>query len=135
MKEYVQSQHFTSTAEIMTAMKEKILALHSCGVSQRDIAEQIKELYDVEISPDLVTKITEKIMLEVTAWKNRPLEAVYLFVFMDAIHYKVREGHRYVTKAAYVVLGIATDGRKDVKQVAADLKKIYPSVSVRQRMG
>ena len=76
MKEYVQSQHFTSTAEIMTAMKEKILALHSCGMSQRDIAEQIKELYDVEISPDLVTKITEKIMLEVTAWKNRPLEAV-----------------------------------------------------------
>ena len=90
---------------------------------------------NVEISPDLVTKITEKIMLEVTAWKNRPLEAVYLFVFMDAIHYKVREGHRYVTKAAYVVLGIATDGRKDVKQVAADLKKIYTSVSVRQRMG
>ena len=193
MKEYVQSQHFTSTAEIMTAMKEmfrdvvqtvmevemdeelgrercqraetscapnyrngytkktvktqlgevdirvprdrngsfepkiigkysrnadgmeeKILALYSCGMSQRDIAEQIKELYDVEISPDLVTKITEKIMPEVTAWQNRPLEAVYPFVFMDAIHYKVREDHRYVTKAAYVVLGIAMDGRKDI---------------------
>ena len=170
MKEYVQSQHFTSTAEIMTAMKEmfrdvvqtvmevemdeelgrercqraetsgapnyrngsfepkiigkysrnadgmeeKILALYACGMSQRDIAEQIKELYDVEISPDLVTKITEKIMPEVTAWQNRPLEAVYPFVFMDAIHYKVREDHRYVTKAAYVVLGIAMDGRKDI---------------------
>ena len=80
-------------------MEEKILALYSCGVSQRDIAEQIEELYDVEISPDLVTKITEKIMPEVTAWQNRPLEAVYPFVFMDAIHYKVREDHRYVTKA------------------------------------
>ena len=193
LKEYVQSQHFTSTAEIMTAMKEmfrdvvqtvmevemdeelgrercqraettsapnyrngytkktvktqlgeveikvprdrngsfepkiigkysrnaegmeeKILALYSCGMSQRDIAEQIKELYDVEISPDLVTKITEKIMLEVTAWQNRPLEAVYPFIFMDAIHYKVREDHRYVTKAAYVVLGITMDGRKDI---------------------
>ena len=58
-------------------MEEKILALYSCGMSQRDIVEQIKELYDVEISPDLVTKITEKIMPEVTAWQNRPLEAVY----------------------------------------------------------
>ena len=170
MKEYVQSQHFTSTAEIMTAMKEmfrdvvqtvmevemdeelgrercqraetsgapnyrngsfepkiigkysrnadgmeeKILALYSCGMSQRDIAEQIKELYDVEISPDLVTKITEKIMPEVTAWQNRPLEAVYPFVFLDAIHYKVKENHQYQTKAAYVVLGITMDGTKDI---------------------
>ena len=95
-------------------MEEKILAMYSCGMSQRDIAEQIKELYDVEISPDLVTKISEKIMPEVTAWQNRPLEAVYPFIFMDAIHYKVREDHRYVTKAAYVVLGITMDGRKDI---------------------
>ena len=95
-------------------MEEKVLALYSCGMSQRDIAEQNKSLYDVDISPELVTKITEKIMPEVTAWQNRPLEAVYPFVFMDAIHYKVREDHRYVTKAAYVVLGIAMDGRKDI---------------------
>ena len=54
-------------------MEEKILALYACGMSQRDIAEQIKELYDVEISLELVTKITEKIMPEVTAWQNRPL--------------------------------------------------------------
>ena len=53
-----------------------------------------------------MTKITEKIMPEVTAWQTRPLETVYPFVFMDAIHYKVREDHRYVTKAAYVVPGI-----------------------------
>ena len=95
-------------------MEEKILALYSCGMSQRDIAEQIKELYDVEISRDLVTKITEKIMPEVTAWQNRPLEAVYPFIFMDAIHYKVKENHQYQTKAAYVVLGITMDGTKDI---------------------
>ena len=95
-------------------MEEKILALYACGMSQRDIAEQIKELYDVEISPELVTKISEKIMPEVTAWQNRPLERVYPFVFMDAIHYKVKEDHRYITKAAYVVLGITMDGRKDI---------------------
>ena len=98
-------------------MEEKILALHACGMSQRDIAEQIKGLYDVEISPELVTKISEKIMPEVTAWQNRPLESVYPFVFMDAIHYKVKEDHRYITKAAYVVLGITMDGRKDILDV------------------
>jgi len=74
-------------------MEEKILLLYSCGMSQRDIAEQIKSLYDVEISPKLVSKISEKIMPEVTIWQNRPLETVYPFVFMDAIHYKVKEDH------------------------------------------
>lgn len=68
-------------------MEEKILSLYSCGISQRDISEQIKNLCDVEISPELVSKISEKIMLEVTAWQNRPLSSVYPFVFMDAIHY------------------------------------------------
>ena len=95
-------------------MEEKILSLYACGMSQGDISEQIKELYDVDISPELVTKISEKIMPEVTAWQNRPLESVYPFVFMDAIHYKVREDHHYVTKAAYVVLGITLEGRKDI---------------------
>ena len=72
-------------------MGEKTLALYACGMSQRDNSEQIKELYGVEISPELVSKISEKIMPEVTAWQNRPLEKVYPFVFMDAIHYKVKE--------------------------------------------
>lgn len=60
-------------------IEEKIIGLYACGMSQRDIAEQIKALYDVKISPDLVSKISEKLMPEVTAWQNRPLEAVYLF--------------------------------------------------------
>ena len=95
-------------------MEDKILSLYACGMSQRDIAEQIRSLYGVEISPELVSKISEKIMPEVTAWQNRPLEKVYPFIFMDAIHYKVKENHRYMTKAAYVVLGITMDGRKDI---------------------
>lgn len=95
-------------------MEEKILSLYACGMSQRDIAEQIKNLYDVEISPELVSKISEKIMPEVNEWQNRPLEAVYPFVFMDAIHYKVKENHQYITKAAYVVLGINMEGSKDI---------------------
>ena len=95
-------------------MEEKILGLYSCGMSQRDIAEQIKNLYDVEISDGLVSKIVEKVTPEINAWQNRPLESVYPFVFMDAIRYKVKENHQYITKAAYVVLGIQLDGRKDI---------------------
>ncbi len=83
-------------------------------MSQRDISEQIKNLYNVDISDGLVSKIVEKIAPEITAWQNRPLDAVYPFVFMDAIHYKVKENHQYITKAAYVVLGIQMDGRKDI---------------------
>ena len=66
-------------------MEDKILSLYACGMSQRDIAEQIKSLYDVDISPELVSKISEKIMPEVNAWQNRPLESIYPFIFMDAI--------------------------------------------------
>ena len=95
-------------------MEEKILALYACGMSQRDISEQIKNLYDVEISDGLVSKIVERVTPEVNAWQNRPLESVYPFIFMDAIHYKVKEDHQYITKAAYVVLGIQQDGRKDI---------------------
>lgn len=67
-------------------MEEKILALYAYGMSQRDISEQIKNLYDVEISPELVSKISEKIMPEVNSWQARPLEKVYPFIFMDAIY-------------------------------------------------
>ncbi|MDE6132093.1 MAG: IS256 family transposase [Oscillospiraceae bacterium] len=95
-------------------MEEKFLALYACGMSQSDISEQIKNLYDVEISDGLVSKIVDKITPDVTAWQNRPLDSVYPFVFMDAIHYKVKENHQYITKAAYVVLGIQMDGRKDI---------------------
>lgn len=100
----------------MSSPTGKILAATpmGSGMSQRDISEQIKNLYDVEISPELVSKISEKIMPEVTAWQNRARNSIYPFVFMDAIHYKVKEKHQYVTKAAYVVLGINMDGCKDI---------------------
>ena len=95
-------------------MEEKILALYAAGMSQRDISEQIKNLYGVEISPELVSKISERIIPQIVEWQSRPLEEIYQFVFMDAIHYKVREDGRIVTKAAYVVLGINMEGRKEI---------------------
>lgn len=91
-------------------IEERILSLYAAGMSTRDIKEQIKGLYDVEISEGLVSKISERILPEVKQWQDRPLEACYPFVFMDAIHYKIREDHQVVTKAAYVILGINEDG-------------------------
>jgi putative transposase len=95
-------------------LEEKILSLYAHGMSTRDIKEQVKDLYNIEISSELVSKISEKIMPQVNEWQSRPLEAYYPFIFMDAIHYKIRDNHQIVTKAAYVVLGINNEGYKEI---------------------
>ena len=95
-------------------LEEKILSLYAHGMSTRDIQEQVKDLYNIEISSELVSKISEKIMPQVNEWQSRPLEAYYPFIFMDAIHYKIRENHQIVSKAAYVVLGINNEGYKEI---------------------
>ena len=95
-------------------LEERILSLYATGMSLNDIKDQIKQLYDVDISSELVSKITDKIMPIVTDWQNRPLDNYYPFVFMDAIHYHVRYEGRIVKKAVYIAIGINLDGRKDV---------------------
>jgi transposase-like protein len=98
----------------ISGIEEKVLALYARGMTTRDIHDQIKEMYGIEISSDLVSKITERIMPTVLEWQHRPLEATYSFVFMDAVHYKVREDKQVINKAAYVVLGVNMDGEKEV---------------------
>jgi putative transposase len=98
----------------VTGIEEKVMALYAAGMTTRDIAEQVKNLYDVEISADMVSNITNRILPIVAEWQSRPLEKTYSFVFMDAIHYKVREEKQIVVKAAYVVLGVNMDGQKEV---------------------
>ena len=83
-------------------------------MTTRDISEQIKELYGVDISAETVSNITNRILPLVSEWQNRPLENTYSFVFMDAIHYKVREDKQIIVKAAYVVIGVNIDGEKEV---------------------
>ncbi len=98
----------------INGIEDKILNLYASGMSTRDVAEQIKALYDIEISAETVSNITNRIMPLVSEWQNRPLEKTYSFVFMDAIHYKVREDKHIVVKAAYVVIGVNMDGMKEV---------------------
>lgn len=97
-----------------SGIEEKVISLYAKGMSTRDIHEQIKELYGVEVSAELVSKITERIVPEIKEWQNRPLEKVYPFIFMDAIHYKVRYEGQVNKRAAYVVLGIDLEGYKDI---------------------
>lgn len=98
----------------ISGIEDKIIALYARGMSTRDIHDQVKDIYGIEVSAEMVSKITEKIVPEIKEWQSRPLETVYPFVFMDAIHYKIRDNGQIVNKAAYVVLGINMDGYKDV---------------------
>lgn len=98
----------------ITGIEDKVLSLYTAGLSTRDIHDQIKELYDVEISAEMVSKITDRVLPLVSEWQNRPLESTYSFIFLDAIHYKVRDEKQIVNKAAYVAIGVNMDGEKDV---------------------
>lgn len=98
----------------ITGLEEKIISLYTSGLSTRDIHDQMQDLYGVEVSSDMVSKITDKVLPLITEWQNRPLDKHYAFVFLDAIHYKVRDEKQVVNKAAYVILGVTTDGFKEI---------------------
>jgi transposase-like protein len=98
----------------VSGIEDKILGLYAAGMTTRDISEQIRELYGVDVSAETVSNITNRILPLVSEWQNRPLESSYSFIFMDAIHYKVREDKQIIVKAAYVVIGVNLDGQKEV---------------------
>jgi putative transposase len=93
---------------------EQIISMYARGMTTRDIQGHVRELYGTEISPALVSIITDKVMGIATEWQNRPLESQYVAVFFDAIHYKVRENGRIVCKASYTAMGITLDGKRDI---------------------
>lgn len=92
----------------------KILSLYAKGISYEGICEHLEELYGLTLSPATLSSITDRIMPEVYQWQNRPLDAVYPIVWLDAIHYKVRSEGRIVHKAVYHILGVNKDGVKDI---------------------
>lgn len=98
----------------VSGMESQIISMYSKGMTTRDIQSHYNQIYGVNISPTLVSNITDRILPQVHAWQNRPLQEVYAVVFMDAIHYKVRQDHAIVSKAAYMVIGIDLEGHKDV---------------------
>jgi transposase-like protein len=98
----------------ISAIEEKVISMYAKGMSTRDISSHIEELYGIPLSGESVSRMTDKIMPLIEEWQNRPLDENYTFVFMDAIHYKVKQNNRIISKAAYVVVGVDEDGYKDV---------------------
>ena len=99
---------------ISNEIEERILSMYGLGLSYKDIIKHIEEIYQIELSTATISAITDKIIDKVKAWQSRPLEAIYPFVWLDAIHYKIKDGGKYVTKAVYTVLGMGIDGKKDI---------------------
>lgn len=92
----------------------QIISMYAKGMSNRDIEAHLLELYGVEVSPTLISKITDRILPEIKEWQSRMLKSVYPIVFMDAIHYSVRKDGIVVKKAVYIAIGIDMEGQKDI---------------------
>lgn len=95
-------------------IEEKILSMYAKGMTTGDIETHIQDIYGIEVSDTTISRITDKILPIAREWQQRPLEAVYAVVFLDAIHYHVRSEGQIVKKAVYIALGINLDGKKDV---------------------
>ena len=95
-------------------LSDKIIGLYGLGMSYRDICGHIKEMYDTEISHNVLTEITDRIIPDIKAWQNRPLDPLYCIVWLDAMHYKVKVDGKVKHRALYNILGINKDGYKEV---------------------
>ena len=98
----------------VSGIEDKIISLYGRGLTTREINEQIQDLYGIEVSATMVSNITDQIIPEIKEWQERPLDSVYPFVFIDAVHFSVREDNHVVKKAAYIVLGIDSEGFKEI---------------------
>jgi len=101
-------------SSISGEIESKILSMYGRGMSYIDIREHVEEMYGINVSNAAISAVTDTIIGEVKQWQQRPLDSVYPFVWLDAIHYKVKDNGRYVSKAVYTVLALKVDGRKEV---------------------
>ena len=93
---------------------DKILSLYARGMTTREMQAHLKEMYGVEVSPTLISDVTDAVLEEVKGWQNRPLEAIYGIVYLDALYVKMRHEGRVENRAVYVAIGVDLDGRKEV---------------------
>jgi transposase-like protein len=98
----------------VAGIEEQILSLYAKGVSVREIQAHLNNLYGIDVSPTLISNVTNRIMPVIKEWQSRPLQKTYAVVFLDAIHYKVKQEGHIVNKAVYMVIGVDMDGCKDV---------------------
>lgn len=99
---------------MVDGLENIIVSFYAKGMSNSDIEEQIKELYDFDVSSSTISRITDAVTNDIVAWQNRPLEPVYLIVWMDGIVFKVRENSKVINKTVYIAVGLRRDGKKEV---------------------
>lgn len=97
-----------------TSMDDKILALYARGMTTRDIVSAFKDMYDADISPALISKVTEAVMADILDWQNRPLDIIYPILYLDCIVVKVRQDKRIINKSVYLALAVNMDGKKEL---------------------
>ena len=95
-------------------LERKIIALFALGTSYQDIRVHIADMYDISVSNGTINAVTDKLLPELQAWRERDLESIYPIVWLDAIHYKIKENGRYISKAVYTILGLNIDGKKEL---------------------
>jgi transposase-like protein len=95
-------------------LEDKIVAMYAKGMTTRDIEDHLRDLYGVEVSASTISTITGKVMPLVEEWQNRPLDALYPVIYLDAIYYQIRKDHKVENRAIYIVLAVRLDGHKDV---------------------
>ncbi|WP_287827111.1 IS256 family transposase [Bacteroides sp.] len=99
---------------MVEGLEHVIVSLYAKGMSVSDIEEQIREVYNFDVSGATISRITDAVTADIVAWQNRPLEPVYLIVWMDGIVFKVREGSKVINKTIYIAVGLRRDGLKEV---------------------
>ncbi len=97
---------------MVDGIENVIVSLYVKGMSNSDIEEQIREVYGFDLSTSTISRITDAITDDIVAWQNRPLEPVYLIVWMDGIVFKVRENSKVINKTIYMAVGLRRDGKK-----------------------
>ena len=102
----------------ISGIDQKIISMYAKGMTTRQISDTLMDIYGFDASEGFISDVTDKLLPQIEDWQNRPLDTVYPVVFIDAIHYSVRDNGVIVKKAAYVILGLTMEGRKEVLSLA-----------------
>ena len=103
-----------SQTSLTNEIERKILSMFSLGMSYSDIQKHVEEIYSMDVSTGTISAVTDKLLPELQQWRERPLQSHYPIVWLDAIHYKVKVDGRYISQAFYTVLGLTTEGKKEI---------------------
>ena len=95
-------------------MVKLVMSLYAKGMSNSDIEEQLRELYDFRLPPSTISTITSRVSEDIIAWQNRPLDPLYFIVWMDGIVFKVRDNSKVINKTIYLAVGLNKEGKKEV---------------------